>query len=95
MQPPVQAVSNDALVAKVEALMRTSNWQAVQEAIDAQGPLSALPFTLRLARAMAQRELEPKPPERAEPSRRPLIAALGLGLALGFLLAWLLFRTRG
>jgi hypothetical protein len=76
----------EAIAQKLEALMRAGNWPGVLETIDAQGPLATLPFTLRLAHAMAQRELEGQP----QPARRwPVLAGLALGIALGFALQYL------
>jgi hypothetical protein len=73
----------EAIAQRLEALMRAGNWPGVLETIDAQGPLATLPFTLRLARAMAQRELENRYRARRWPLAlqyfgRPLLTALGL-----------------
>jgi hypothetical protein len=74
----------EAIAQRLEALMRAGNWPGVLETIDAQGPLATLPFTLRLARAMAQRELE----NRYRARRWPLIAGLALGVVLGLALQY-------
>ncbi len=83
-QPPPAAAargSAEASAAKVEALMRAGNWRGVLDTIE--GPDASLPFTLRLARAMAQRELQGQTKPR--PTRTLFKVALGftLGLALG------------
>lgn len=73
---------SEALAAKVEALLRAGQWRAVLDALEprASDPKLPLPFTLQLARAIAQRELR-----GARRSRRPWwLLALLLGLAVGY-----------
>jgi hypothetical protein len=79
--PPAEL---EAVATKVEALMRVSNWQGVLETLDVLGADSGLPFTLKLARAMAQRELEVHTPP---PRSKRWIGALALGLFLGIALS--------
>jgi cytochrome c biogenesis protein CcdA len=79
--PPAEL---EAVATKVEALMRVSNWQGVLETLDVLGADSGLPFTLKLARAMAQRELEVHAPP---PRSKRWIGALALGLFLGIALS--------
>jgi hypothetical protein len=74
------AARSDALASKVDALLRAGRWRAVLEALEPHASDPKLPFTLQLARAMAQRELRG--------GRRPgvggILLALVLGLALGY-----------
>jgi ferric-dicitrate binding protein FerR (iron transport regulator) len=82
--PPPRA-DLEAVATKIEALMRASNWQGVLETLDTLGADSALPFTLKLARAMAQREIEVHAPP--PPRSKRWIGALALGLFLGIALS--------
>jgi hypothetical protein len=79
--PPLgQRPAAEALPAKIEALMRAGNWRAVLDTLEGgHGPDPTLPFTLKLAHAMAQRELLGRP--RA--ARRTLVLAFLLGVAAG------------
>jgi hypothetical protein len=72
----------EALAGKVDALLRAGNWRALLDALDAHAATSPLPFTLQLARAIAQRELE----GRRRGRHWPWIAALVAGIALGYAL---------
>jgi hypothetical protein len=78
-QPPPRA-DFDALSGRVEALMRAGNWRGVLDTLEAQPSSPALPFTLRLALAMAHRELEGR---TARSSRRAWIVAFVIGFSLG------------
>jgi hypothetical protein len=73
---------SEAIAAKVDALMRAGQWRAVLDTFEAHPPDAKLSFTLQLARAMAQRELE----ARRGGSPWPWIVALILGIAIGYLL---------
>lgn len=77
---PAPSLVPDALVSKVESLLRAGNWQGVLDTLDPNTPDSALPFTVRLARAMASRELATRPRKR---SVWPLIWMFVIGAALG------------
>ena len=74
----------DALTARVEGLMRAGHWKEVQRVL-AQHGNHALPFTLQLARAMAQREIS-----RRRATVVPALALFLTGALLGFLLRHLL-----
>jgi hypothetical protein len=76
------SVRSEAIAAKVDALMRAGQWRAVLDTFEAHPPDAKLSFTLQLARAMAQRELE----GRRGGSRWPWIIALFAGIAIGYLL---------
>jgi hypothetical protein len=78
--PAAPSLLPDALVSKIEALLRAGNWQGVLDTFDPNVPDSALPFTVRLARAMASRELAAR---RQRRSVWPLILVFVLGGALG------------
>lgn len=72
---------SEAIAAKVDALMRAGNWRGVLDTLESP-PANAKPsFTLQLARAMAQRELE----GRRRGSRWSWIVALLIGAAIGYL----------
>jgi hypothetical protein len=73
---------SEAIAAKVDALMRAGQWRAVLDTFEAHPPAAKLSFTLQLARAMAQRELE----GRRSESRWAWIFALIAGIAVGYLL---------
>lgn len=77
---PAPSLVPDALVSKVESLLRAGNWQGVLDTLDPNTPDSALPFTVRLARAMASRELATRPRKR---SVWPLILLFVIGVVLG------------
>jgi hypothetical protein len=74
---------SEAMAAKVDALMRAGQWRAVLDAFADHPAGSQLSFTLQLARAMAQRELQAR---RTAGRRWSWLAALILGLAIGYLL---------
>ena len=75
--------SAEALAAKIEALLRASNWQGVLDTLDAGTTEASMPFTLRIARAMAQRELKAR--QTRSRWRTPIMVAIGFvcGLLLG------------
>jgi hypothetical protein len=78
--PAAPSLLPDALVSKIEALLRAGNWRGVLDTIDPNMPDSALPFTVRLARAMASRELAARAQRR---SVWPMILIFVVGAALG------------
>jgi hypothetical protein len=77
---PDPRANADALVSRVEGLMRAGHWGDVQRVLSAPSaqPLS---FTLQLARAMAQRELS-----RKRTLVAPALLLLVLGVVAGVLL---------
>jgi hypothetical protein len=74
---------SEAVAAKVDALMRASQWRAVLDTLESQPAGTKLPFTLQLARAMAQRELQSR---RASGRDWSWLVALLVGLAIGYIL---------
>jgi nucleoid-associated protein YgaU len=74
----------EALTARVEGLMRAGHWKDVLRVLGQQGN-QPLPFTLQLARAMAQREVS-----RRRATVVPALALFLLGAALGFVLRHLI-----
>jgi hypothetical protein len=75
--------SVEALAAKVESLLRASNWRGVLDTLDAAANEQALPFTLRIARAVAQRELEARNTRGRWKWPLLLVLALLLGFVIG------------
>jgi hypothetical protein len=74
---------SEAVAAKVDALMRASQWRAVLDTLESQPAGTKLPFTLQLARAMAQRELQSR---RGPGQSWSWLVALLVGLAIGYIL---------
>ncbi len=78
-------IDAEGLLRNIEARVREGNWQKVVELVESAASKGrALPPTLSLARALAQRELTPKPAARA---RGRIVVALLVGLACGWALA--------
>jgi hypothetical protein len=75
----------EALLRNIEARVREGHWQKVLELIQPlEGRGRALPPTLSLAKALAERELAPK---RYVRGRVRVLVALVIGVAAGWLLA--------
>jgi hypothetical protein len=76
----------EAMAAKIDALIRASNWQGVLDTLDAGAASTdeaSLPFTLRIARAMAQRELRARHTRSRWRTPAWVLLALACGAAIG------------
>ena len=76
---------SEAVAAKVDALMRAGQWRAVLDTLDDQLASTKLSFTLQLARAMAQREIQGRRGAQRGFSWGWIVALL-VGVAAGYLL---------